>query len=119
MKKERTEVLNLLSGKSDMNQFIRSSEIKSENGKLIQNLIKFVQEKYPLRILHEYSNFLADVCKPSAVAGYLQVRREKPLILLKKYFKELINLRHCSNISNLSLIEMELPALCSSSVTVV
>ena len=92
-----------------MDNFINTSEIQSENGKLIQNLIKFIQSKWPLRIPEIFIRFIADIAKSSSVAGLLQVTSNKPLTILKKFYLEEINVRSPSQHENLSILNAQLP----------
>ena len=109
VKKERDIVCNLVTGNIDMDNFINTSEIQSENGKLIQNLIKFIQSKWPLRIPEIFIRFIADIAKSSSVAGLLQVTSNKPLTILKKFCLEEINVRSPSQHENLSILNAQLP----------
>ena len=110
-KSERDEILKLLSGNIDMSEFIETSVIKSENGKLIQKMVVFILETHGPNLPEEYKSFLCDVSKSSSVAGLMQVRREKPLTILRKICNMQLDITNATNISKLDLLNRELPAL--------
>ena len=60
-KRERDLVLGLLSGSTDMLSFLSNDDISSENGKLVSNLVRFIQERSPLSIPQPYVRLLADI----------------------------------------------------------
>ena len=52
-----------------MEEFVGSDEIKSENGRLLQNVIERIMVSNPLNMPKEYQVFLEDVSKATPVAG--------------------------------------------------
>jgi len=110
IKKERNEVLRLISGEINMSEFVSSKEITSDNGLLLKDLISHVIEVSPLHLPSQYKEFICDISKSSAVAGLLQVTSAKPLNILKKYCSETFNLRHSDHLNKLRLMEQELPS---------
>ena len=107
-KKERDIVCELLTGNKDMENFISSDVLKSENGKMIQELVLYIQSKWPLKIPHVFVKFIADICKSSSVAGLLQVTNHRTLVLLKKFCLEEIDIRSPAQDSKLKYLNSEL-----------
>ena len=108
-KKERDIVCELLTGNVDMEHFINSDIIKSENGKSIQELVRYIQLKWPLKIPDVFVKFIADISKSSSVAGLLQVTNHRTLVLLKKFCLEEIDIRSPTQDSKLKYLNSELP----------
>ena len=110
-KSERTAICNLLTGVSDMNQFLTGGEISSENGLLIKDLILHINENWPLRIPDAYQNFIADCSKGSPAAGLLQVTSSLPLKLLMRFVKCNLNIQDASEITNSQILHQSFPTL--------
>ena len=92
-----------------MENFISSDVLKSENGKMIQEFVLYIQSKWPLKIPHVFVKFIADICKSSSVAGLLQVTNHRTLVLLKKFCLEEIDIRSPAQDSKLKYLNSELP----------
>ena len=58
-----------------------------------------------------YKLFLSDVCKNSPVAGYVQVTRNKPLIILKQFCTNQLDIRNGHHQNELIEVKSQLPAL--------
>ena len=91
-----------------MEEFVGSDEIKSENGRLLQNVIERIMVSNPLSMPKEYKVFLEDVSKATPVAGYIQVTHKKPLELLEKYCLG-ENIRNVP--ANVKCLESQLPVI--------
>ena len=110
-KKERMIICQLLTGDLTMRDFCEISEITSSNGLLLIELVRYILEKHPEEIPSCYTNFLANVCKPTSVRGLLQVLTPKPLEFLEKFCKRELNLRIHSSQKQLQCIVSSLPAI--------
>ena len=108
-KKERDLICNLLTGNEEMESFVNSGCIKSENGKMVQDLVRFIQAKWPLKIPEQFITFLADISKSSSIAGLLQVRSSKPLTFLKQFCLEQLDIRSPAESRKLDIINSEIP----------
>ena len=65
-KKERSKVLQLVSGEIEMKDFI-SAEMISRNGALLQELVEYLADSF-VNLPEEYSNFLKNISKAYAVS---------------------------------------------------
>ena len=52
--KERQLACGLVTGTISMEEFLESEDIKSENGELVRDLVKKIEEENPLQIPEEY-----------------------------------------------------------------
>ena len=71
-KKERSKVLQLVSGEIEMKDFI-SAEMTSRNGALLQELVEYLADSF-VNLPEEYSNFLKNISKAYAVSSLIQVQ---------------------------------------------
>lgn len=98
-----------------MEDFIKIEEM-SENGKLIQNILSRINEKYPSKIPRPYAKLVVAVSTPSAVAGFLQPNSPDPLNFLEEFcqlnqINQTSNFRTPENIEKFKILSAELPAL--------
>ena len=110
-KKERKLILNLLSGSISMEEFTSSTEIVTDNGKLVRDLVNNLKEKFPLAIPDAYVQFLCNVAKNSSCRSLLQTTCDDPLEDLRLFCAENLNLRSLDNVGKLSNLKKKLPAL--------
>ena len=110
-KKERTIVRKLLTEDIEIDQFITSNILQSDNSRLLVSLVDRVSETWPDQIPEPYKRFIGNVCKPTSVSSYLRVTSDLPLVVLQSFCEETINVRSAANQNDLVLITKELPAL--------
>ena len=96
-KKERDILCELLTEKLKIEEFISTAKLKSENGKLIMEVIKRLAQQNKDKLPEPYIKFLADVCKNTPVAGLGCVRQ--------------LDVRNGSHSQQLNILTNELPAL--------
>ena len=92
-KKERDIVLELVTGSIDMDTFISNNQITSSNGKMLQDLVRHINSKWPLRLPKVYQTFITEICKTSSVVGLLQVNSSEPLKYLHQFSKKSLDIR--------------------------
>ena len=68
-----------------MNDFLAESDIETENGRMVLDIIERISETWGEEIPKEYKRFIANVCKQSSVAGLLQVTSNLSLIYLESF----------------------------------
>ena len=105
---ERNLVVQLLSGNLSMNDFCES-EIRSENGRLLVNLVRALDHTDAETVPRPYKRFIENVCKPTSVRGLLQVTRHEPLLYLKLFCDGSMNLKSLEHRQELSCVMKELP----------
>ena len=110
-KKERDLVKNLLSETINIDDFIASNEIQSDNVRLIIPLLESIQENWPAGIPEEYRRFICNLCKPTSLASYMQVTSDEPLQILQSFCDQTLNVRLAQNQQNIKILAKELPAL--------
>ena len=108
--KERQLACGLVTGTISVKEFLQSEDIKSENGELVRDLVKKIEEENPLQIPEEYITFLSNISKPSSVPGLLQTTGPVPLSHLKHFCEKKLDLGSVSNKDKSRLLEKELPA---------
>ena len=96
-KKERSVVLQLVTGEISTAEFCLNDEIRSENGKLVRNVVGHIEEKFPLRIPDPYIQLLSNVAKNSSARGLLQVNNLESLEVLSKYCRDELDIRILQN----------------------
>ena len=106
---ERQEILKLLSGSIDMETFVNSEKVVSDNGKLVQDLVRFISSNNPLSIPEVYIQFISDISKGSPVAGLLQVTSIKPLKLLNDVATKQVDILSVENLEKLNILQKSLP----------
>ena len=109
-KKERTTFLEFLSENIDIDNLLNSSELKSENSKLLTRLLARVTRTFPENLPAPYKKIITNICKNSSVSGLLQVTREESLDILEDFSNQTIDLRSLPHQEKLSQISEELPA---------
>ena len=108
-KKERDIVLELVTGSIDMDTFISNNQITSNTGKMLQDLVRHINSKWPLRLPKVYQTFITDICKTSSVVGLLQVNSSEPLKYLHQFSKKTLDLRDAENIEQSRILKKALP----------
>ena len=86
-KKERAAVCQILTGDISMQDFCEVSEITSDNGRLIMDMVRHILQTFPDEMPSSYKHFIANVCKPTSVRGLLQVLTSEPLEFLEQFCK--------------------------------
>ena len=111
VKKERAEICKLLTGDIDMEQFLTSELISTENGLLIRRLIRYINSKHPLKIPDCYIIFISNVSKNSSVRSLFQVLDMSTLAYLRDFCLEKLDVRKIENGDKMSRMKLELPAI--------
>ena len=106
---ERKLVKDLATGQIDMNDFIRSGNIVSDGGKMLQILIRRLNRDHPQKLPKEYLRLLSNIGKTTPVAGFIQPTGPDSLVILMKFAKQELSLRKVGNIEKLCLVKTELP----------
>ena len=109
-KKERDEVGNLLAGTMSMEEFIGSTDVITENGRMLQSVLRRVEEDSPFRLPKPYQRLLEEVSKPSLVVGIMQVEKEEMLNILKRFCEGTLDIREAENRQQLYLLISEVPS---------
>ena len=110
-KKEREKICELLTESTDMSAFCSTTPFSSTNGKLVGKLISRLSRTSSEHLPDCYKVFLSDVCKNSPVAGYVQVTRNKPIIILKQFCTNQLDIRNGHHQNELLEVKSQLPAL--------
>lgn len=108
---ERKLILALLSGSVDMSEFVKSKVLKSDNAKLIVNLVKHINGVSPLSVPEVYRQFIADITKALPVAGLLQVTSVEPLKILNDVAEMRIDIFDARNAEKLNILRKSLPTV--------
>ena len=110
-KKERGLVIKVLTGDITMTEFTLSNDIKSDNGVMIMDLVRFMNEKYPQEIPSPYLRFLKNISKNSSARSLVQVNEIEILEDLSEFCREELDVRVIENEVQLKRIVAALPAL--------
>ena len=95
-----------------LQQFL-TSDITSENGLLIRAIIERLQRSHQT-CPKEYKDIFSDLSKQTSVAGLIQVNSREPLVILKDFAEENIDLRSPDNIDKLNTLQKEISPLWTS-----
>ena len=109
--KERKKVCSLLTDAITMEEFLDSDAMQSINGKLVFNLVERISLERPDRMPMPYKQLLANICKISSVAGFLQVLSAEPLDHLEQFCLQTLDVRAAVNAEAQRTIKEEMPAL--------
>ena len=104
---ERSLVCSLFGNQINLDDFIQSPDITSENGILIRDLIEFIDG--PEEIALPYKRFIKNVCKPSSVRGLLQVTNFMPIEYLGLFCRNELDIKNLNNLDKLRVVSKELP----------
>lgn len=107
---ERQLVQRLLTEDISPDEFVQSDVLRSENSHILLPLVERIRDNWPDEIPQPYSRFIGNVCKPTSVAGYMQVTHDEPLLHLRAFCEQNLNLRSSANKEKLQLMAKELPA---------
>ena len=108
--KERSAVTDLVTGRTNYEEFVLNENITSENGLLVTDLVCFLMNKYADELPKQYATFLSNISKTTSVRGLLQVSCPEPLQFLEEFCQETLDLRDVANVEKIRLIMNELPA---------
>ena len=111
IKQERDSICQLLTEKQTVEEFLSSSNLKSEHGKLIKQVIDRLSKKSSETLPEPYILFLADVSKNTPVAGLIQVTSKKSLLLLRQFCVRQLDVRNGNHSQELYILNSELPSL--------
>ena len=100
----------MFTGSTSMNDFLAESDIETENGRMVLDIIERISETWGEEIPKEYKRFIANVCKQSSVAGLLQVTSNLSLIYLESFCQETLDIRSVEEDGKLGFIQKEMPA---------
>ena len=110
-KKERMIICQLLTGELPMNDFLEISEIRSEEGILLVELVRHIIQSNPDEMPSCYKNFIGNVSKPTSVRSLLQVLSPEPLQYLDQFCKEELSLFSHTAQRQLKCVASSLPAV--------
>ena len=110
-KKERLLVCQLVTGEVSMNDFVEISEMSSDNGLLIIDLVRHILEIFPDEMPQFYKKFIANISKLTSVRGLLQVLTTEPLQYLEDFCRQTLNLHLHTSQQQLKSVTSNLPAL--------
>ena len=85
LKKERALLVKLLTGDISMEEFTLTDDIKTENGVMILNLVKYLKERFIEEIPLPYLGFLKNISKNSSARSLVQVNDVEVLEDLSNY----------------------------------
>ena len=111
-KVERKLVEQLVDEDMPLQDFL-TSDITSENGLLIREIIERLQRSNQT-CPKEYKDLLSDLSKQTSVAGHIQVNSREPLVILKDFAEENVDLRSPDNIDKLKTLQKEISPLWTS-----
>ena len=111
IKKERVLVCKLVTGDISMQDFTLTSDIRSENGLLVINLVAHINQNFPLTIPDSYSTLLCNISKNSSARSLLQVTNLETLDFLREFCQENLDLRVVQNASRMKAVIKAFPAL--------
>ena len=102
----------VLVGDQTVTDFLtNTSEIISDNAKLLLEDIRRLGETYNESLPKPYNNMFTEVCKNVAVAGYIQVNSSKAINLLRSFCKKRKNLRSGLYREELQEVRSQLPVI--------
>ena len=110
-KKERMNVVKLLNEEISPLDFLEISEMNSENGRLIIEIVRHIAINFPEEVPACYKSILANVARPTSVIGFIQVTSPEPLDYLEEYCKEVLDIRSHTSQHQLTIVQSSLPAL--------
>ena len=108
--KERRLVVELLADKMSMMAFC-NSEVQSENGRLLVNLVRVLDNTYDVKVPSPYKRLIENICKPTSVRGLTQVTGPEPLEYLKQFCLGRINIKSLQHKNKLQCVIKQLPVL--------
>ena len=111
IKKERDLVCKMLTMQISMAEFTSSQIIVSENGRLLQNLVRFIDTKFNSKLNGPFKSFIGYVSKHSSARSLLQVNDQHTITILQDFCLELRDLRDARNKDYLSKVMRGFPAL--------
>ena len=94
-----------------MNDFVEISEMSSDNGLLIIDLVRHILEIFPDEMPQFYKKFIANISKLTSVRGLLQVLTPEPLQYLEDFCRQTLNLHLHISQQQLKSVTSNLPAL--------
>ena len=93
-----------------MTDFLEEAEMETFNGRMVYDLIDRIYATWDEEMPQEYKRFLGNICKPSSVAGLLQVRSDLSLTYLEAFCQETLDIRSVEESDKLGFMQNELPA---------
>ena len=105
-------VCDLVTGSITCEEFL-ASDITSENGLMVSDLVNYLAEEFPEVPPKQYVKFLSNISKGTSLRGLLQVASSRPLKNLKLYCEEILDIRDVRHITKLREVMSELPAFWS------
>ena len=111
VKKERVLLCKLVTGDITVEDFLSSSDITSDNGLLVRDLVRHIGVKFPQKIPYPYVLLLTNVSKNSSTRSLLQTNTLEPLDYLSQFCKEDLDLRVVENGRELKSVKKCFPAL--------
>lgn len=108
--KERNLVVELLGGNMTMEAFCES-DIRSDNGRLVVDLVRAIDYTDAEEVPRPYKRFIENICKPTSVRGLLQVTSQEPLTYLKQFCDGSLNLKSLEHRDELNCVMKQLPVV--------
>ena len=93
-----------------MTDFLEEAEMETLNGRMVYDLIDRISATWDEEMPQEYKRFLGNICKPSSVAGLLQVSSDLSLVYLEAFCQETLDIRSVEESDKLGFMLKELPA---------
>ena len=110
-KSERQNVCQMLTGNISMTDFAEITEMRSENGQMVIELVRHILQNFPDEMPKAYRNFLKNICSPASVRGLLQVLSAEPLQYLEQFSRQHLDLRSVAAQRQLKCVATNLPAV--------
>ena len=92
-------VCDLVTGSITCEEFL-ASDITSENGLMVSDLVNYLAEEFPEVPPKQYVKFLSNISKGTSLRGLLQVSSSRLLKNLKLYCEEILDIRDVRHIKN-------------------
>ena len=109
--KERSAVCSLLGNQMSMQDFLICPDITTDNGRLLQSLIQYLDQNGYNEIPNPYRRLMKNICMPTSARGLLQVSNFLPLDYLVSFCQEEMPLKDVGHIEELRCVSTELPVV--------
>ena len=107
---ERQAICEVLTESTGIEDFLTEPGIESERGRMVLALINRIFTTWGDEMPKQYKRFIANICKQTSVAGFLQVTSNLPLNYLELFCQETLDLRSVDEIEKLEFMQKQLPA---------
>ena len=107
---ERQAICAVLTESTGIDDFLTEPGIESETGRMVLALIDRIFKTWGEEMPKQYKRFIANICKQTSVAGFLQVTSNLPLNYLELFCHKTLDLRSVDEIEKLDFMQKQLPA---------